>query len=294
VSPRYDERWVGPRFGVELELVGLRPSAARRVLAESLGQEPRHRGRVWTVVGDRSVPDGFELRTPPLRYDELPALRVALAGLRRAGGRTADAHTGLHVHVDVTGLPSSRLAALGLGWASAEPRLRRALAVHPRRSLLYCRPLPRSDEEWIRAAARGERPMGRYRSLNLESVDARGTVEFRLFQATTRFEALRASVDLALTFVAGAPVRPAPGFHLRPIREGALAFRLPDRVLYGDSYRSLVDQLLDAETFEPKLPGKPAPPLPATGREAFSAQVTRQLQALGVGSLERSEREQTR
>lgn len=106
------------------------------------------------------MPDGFELRTRPLRHDELPALRVALAGLRRAGGRTADARTGMHVHVDVAGLASSQLAALGLVWASAEPRLRRPLAVHPRRSLYYCRPLPLGNEDWIRGATLGERPMG--------------------------------------------------------------------------------------------------------------------------------------
>jgi hypothetical protein len=293
MSPRYDERSVGPRFGVELELVGLRPSAARRVLAESLGDELRHRGRAWTVVGDRSVPDGFELRSPPLRHDELPALRVALAGLRRAGGRAADAQTGMHVHVDVAGLASSRLAALGLAWASAEPRLRRTLAVHPHRSLHYCRPLPGGDEDWIRAAARGERPMGRYRSLNFESVEARGTVEFRLFQATTRFEAMRASVELALTFVAGAPNRYAPGVHIPPVARGALGFRLPDRVLYGDTHRSLVDQLLNAGTFELLAVAKPAAAAPTVGREAFSEQITRQLQALGVGSLECGDRDRT-
>ena len=110
---RYDERWVGPRFGVELELVGLRPpvaTGAGRVAWRSAA--PPRPG--LDGVGDRSVPDGFELRTPPLRHDELSALRVALAGLRRAGGRAADARTGLHVHVDANGLTPPRLATLGL------------------------------------------------------------------------------------------------------------------------------------------------------------------------------------
>ena len=293
MSPRYDERGVGPRFGVELELVGLRPAAARRVLAESLGDELHHRGRAWTIVGDRSVPDGFELRTPPLRHGELPAVRAAVAGLRRAGGRAAAAQTGMHVHVDVTGLASSRLAALGLAWASAEPRLRRALAVHPHRLVHYCRPLPRGDEEWIRSAVRGERPIDRYRSLNLNSADERGTVEFRLFQATTRFEAIQASVDLALALVAATPDRYPPEVHTRPIAGGALAFRLLDRVLYGDSHQSLVDQLLDTGTFELQMAGKPAAPVATAGREAFSAHLTRKLHELGVGSLECGDRDRT-
>jgi Putative amidoligase enzyme len=136
--------------------------------------------------------------------------------------------------------------------------------------------------------------MGRYRSLNLESVGARGTIEFRLFQATTSFQAVRANVELALAFVARVPDRYPPGAKGRPTAEGALMFRLPDRVLYGDSHQSLVDQLLNAGTFEHSISGKAAAPLPTAGREAFSAHVIRQLETLGAGSLEHGDAHRTR
>ena len=92
-------------------------------------------------------------------------------------------------------------------------------------------------------------------------------------------------MELALAFVARVPDRYPPGAKGRPTAEGALVFRLPDRVLYGDSHQSLVDQLLNAGTFEHSISGKAAAPLPTAGREAFSAHVIRQLETLGVGSL---------
>ncbi|HEY2651690.1 MAG TPA: hypothetical protein VGI50_07205 [Solirubrobacteraceae bacterium] len=97
-----------------------------------------------------------------------------------------------------------------------------------------------------------------------------------------------------MTFVRGAPDRYAAGVHDRPVAGGPLAFRLPDRVVYGDSHRSLVDQLLNAGTLEPWVAGKAGAPLPTAGHEAFSEEVTHRLQTLGVGSLKCGDPERTR
>lgn len=222
--PRRDADRGVPRFGVELELVGLDPRTAACVVADCLGSGPGARGRSWQVVSDRSVPDGFELRSPPLTYPELCALEAIVADLRRAGARCAADRAGMHVHVDARRLSAEQMGALSSLWAAVEPALRCLLAVHPRRSLHYCRPLgepqwragERSTDDlrdaWSDRTVPGGETTERYRSLNFRSLREYGTVEFRIFTATTTAAALRACVTIALAFVARArDGRPANG-----------------------------------------------------------------------------------
>ena len=200
------------RFGVELELVGLGSDEAAHVLDDCLGGTNEGR-EGWMVVDDPSIPRGFELRSPPLHFCDMPLLEIVFDHLRRAGSEPSPAHAGLHVHVETCDLSGRQLANLAGMWSVAEPSLRRTLDVHPRRALRYCRPIApfarRLEdvttiddllENWSDAFGRDAGSPAKQRSLNFESHKRRGTVEFRLFNSVASSRELRVCVALALDF----------------------------------------------------------------------------------------------
>lgn len=274
MTPRCDLR-----FGVEVELSGLTADHAATALDECLADEPGSCDG-FTITTDRSVPDGFELRSPPLALGDLGLLERVFRSLRNAGATPETSHAGIHVHVDTDGFSARQLASLVVSWAAAEPSLRRALDVHPRRSLRYCRPVERAAAAIARAttvgdlldiwsAAFGEGPgrPAKQRSLNLESHAHRGTVEFRLFNSASTSIELRRCIAIALGFTRRArqlapPVRlPAPASPWAPTithergRDDAVAFAAERAWFRAPTYNGLLHQLLDAGFIEIEATG---------------------------------------
>jgi hypothetical protein len=186
------------RFGVEIEMVGLSPIEAAVVVDDYFSHVREPCSGEWTVIRDASVPDGFELRTPPLTYAHVPLLEEVYLHLRGAGAACSPDTAGLHVHVDAERFTIRNLADLSVVWANAEPALYCLFDVHPRRALRYCRPvrslakrLTEAPEitggdlrhHWS-AAFRSRAGMpAKHRGLNLESYERCRTVEFRIFNS---------------------------------------------------------------------------------------------------------------
>lgn len=115
------------RFGVEVELTGIKRETAANALAKVLGTRASspdrtcyktrtirdNKGRKWKVMRDSSinpvVNDGdmaaytdlyrVELVTPILQYDDIELLQEIIRELRKAGGKTNNS-CGIHIHVD--------------------------------------------------------------------------------------------------------------------------------------------------------------------------------------------------
>lgn len=108
------------RFGVEIEMTGIRRVDAAHVIANYFGtevkgpfgltyKERRIKGRsnrVWKVMRDSSVKpepamDEYkvEVVTPPLKYDDMEDLQNIIRKLREAGAKV-NASCGIHVHID--------------------------------------------------------------------------------------------------------------------------------------------------------------------------------------------------
>lgn len=208
------------RFGTEIELVGMSSRQAREHLVDQLGTGALdNAGRPWTVVDDVSIPDGFEIVSPPLARDDLPLLESIFLRLRAAGARPAPGRAGLHVHVDATPFGPCELRNLIVHWGNLEPTLAHLFRVHPRRAVRYCRPVlsfARAVAEetsggqgdivaiWSENWCADSQAARRHRSLNLESYKSLGTIEFRLFGSMHRGEELRAVVLTVIGLAAGA------------------------------------------------------------------------------------------
>ena len=193
---------------------------AREHLVDQLGTGALdNAGRPWTVVDDVSIPDGFEIVSPPLARDDLPLLESIFLRLRAAGARPAPGRAGLHVHVDATPFGPCELRNLIVHWGNLEPTLAHLFRVHPRRAVRYCRPVlsfARAVAEetsggqgdivaiWSENWCADSQAARRHRSLNLESYKSLGTIEFRLFGSMHRGEELRAVVLTVIGLAAGA------------------------------------------------------------------------------------------
>ena len=189
-------------------------------------------GRTWRLVGDASVRfrnrlRSCELVTPPLTYDDIPKLQKVIRELRRQGAKV-NRTCGLHVHV---GVPSNvrgyQLANVLKLFYNYEDLIVRALSVHSSRRH-YCEeliegyfdpaflPANRKGKNlsltdlaraWYGTSdfqyyARSRRPSQRYRSVNLHSYFYRGTVEFRIFNATLHAGRVKSYIQFSLALVA--------------------------------------------------------------------------------------------
>jgi putative amidoligase enzyme len=203
------------RFGVEIEMVGLRVEQAQHVVTSYVDGAFDHLGRTWSVVPDASIPDGdeFELRTPALSYPDVHVLEDLFRLLRHAGARRSAEVAGVHVHVDARAFSLSQLMNLVFLYSRYERLLYRAFDVHPIRKLRWCQPIEAfakrlaetrvsSIEElrevWYEDYEAGREALSRYSALNLHSFFVRGTVEFRAFASTNQGEKVRSFVVVSL------------------------------------------------------------------------------------------------
>lgn len=210
-------RYQGPRslvgarrFGVEIEVTGLRPMAAFRAIRNVVecidpGHDTNYThsvGTRWKVVYDASVSGGCEIVSPPLSGPAgFTAIKAVMQALKAAGGRT-NSSCGLHVHHEVEDLTGEEMARL-IEMYDAHQGTMNSLVSPSRRNNGMARRFEfgeaarfarvfRSAGQGKGAAAKrqvrsqgiGERPESRYRVLNVHSFPTYGTLEFRQHQGT--------------------------------------------------------------------------------------------------------------
>ena len=224
-------------FGLELEFIGITRERAAQAIAmtingnynydREIGYDRRvvrdAAGRKWSICSDASVAGG-EFVTPKCNYDDIPMVQECIRALRRAGARV-DATCGIHVHVDGANHTAKRLKNLLYTFRAKEDLIFKAVGTRQSRLGRWCKPI--SDElignvkklrkvtdenlreTWYETLApydnRGAHyNRSRYHALNLHSMWYRGTVEFRLFEATLHAGEVRAYINLCLAMSAAA------------------------------------------------------------------------------------------
>ena len=228
------------RFGVELETVGRERGTVARAIQSVVGGDVSHvggstydpweltdeRNRVWKVVADSSLSNvpahlRAEVVSPVLGYDDIPQLQEVVRAIHRCGARV-DETCGMHVHVGTEAFGGKALVNLARTFYKYEPLIIAALGVSEQRMRRYTKPL--SDEFIARLAKLRTRTReqvnrawyghfnnhptrycgSRYQTLNLNSVFYRGTVEFRLFEATLHAGKVKAAIQFVLAICAKA------------------------------------------------------------------------------------------
>lgn len=200
-------------------------------------------GKEWCLVSDGSIRverkrgsryergGGSEYRvelvSPKLTYGEIPKLQEVIRTLRKAGAVVNDS-CGLHIHIDAANHNRQSLKNLLSIMFSKEDILFKALQVNESRIHSYCKrvrepmlqkarrlsgeettDLTRLENIWYedfdsRDSRNTHYNASRYYALNLHSVFYRGTVEFRLFNATLHAGIVKAYVHLCLAMSAQA------------------------------------------------------------------------------------------
>lgn len=230
-------------FGLELEFTGLtREKAAKIVGTVVTGRyEASHKGgaydawvttgadgRKWTVERDASVrPDGgqkCEFVTPICRYEDIETVQEIIRALRKAGAKVNDS-CGCHIHVDASNHNAKTLKNLAFTFRAKEDLIFKAVGTQQSRLGRWCKPIDdrlinnikgikkiddnNLKDTWYNTYARNESRIAhynssRYHALNFHSVWYRGTVEFRLFEATLHAGEVRAWINLVLAMSAQA------------------------------------------------------------------------------------------
>lgn len=223
----------GRRFGVEIEVNGLRIMAAYRALTAAGFSVDRPEGEnnythavstSWKIVYDCTV-NGCEVVSPPLSGEAGLAEVAEVMRVLRSAGATVDSNTGLHVHHEVADLTGEELARVIEMFAATQGTMNALVARTRRQTTSMIGPLAahevagyaaafRADgnRQDIRAHGIGGRPGARYRNLNVHSYPTYGTFEFRQHQGSLNgrkaaawitfgqalIEAAKADTDLAL------------------------------------------------------------------------------------------------
>lgn len=222
------------RFGIEIETIGLTHARLAQAIVDAC---PNSRlsshtnygqkvyladGRVWSVVHDGSLSGQYngEVVSPILTYADLDMLQNVVRGLREAGAKT-DASCGIHIHVDGARFTPRGVVNLVKMMNKQEQLLMSALRVHETRRR-FCQDIDQnflarlensrcSTLDAVKTAWYGRRnanvqryDSSRYRSLNLNSLFYRGTIEFRLFNGTLHAGEVKSYVQLVLAMSAKA------------------------------------------------------------------------------------------
>jgi len=172
-------------FGFEFEVTRLqvRSATAALVAAGIDATAPGYTHAVseqWKVVPDGSVQNGCEVVSPILTADRINTATPVCKALKAAGASVSTA-TGFHVHIGAGALTTpDALARLVRSWYGVH-HATGALVAPSRINNRFAAVLNQRAAE---ATAESSYRPGRYVSLNLESMERHGTVEFRLHQGT--------------------------------------------------------------------------------------------------------------
>jgi len=179
-------------YGLEFEVIDLTPrqaaSAVSRAGITCSAQDSNHTtSPVCKAVRDGSLPDGSaEVVSPILTPDSLNEAQTVARALVGAGARVTKS-AGFHVHMGYANIGTPALANLVVNYYAVHHAT--AMLVAPSRlNSRWCRVLTpeyaHRTADAIRDANFSFGGAARYYSLNLNSVDRHGTVEFRLHQGT--------------------------------------------------------------------------------------------------------------
>lgn len=228
-------------FGMELEFTGLTRQKAAETIAQVIGGTVAYaggvykawtvndaQGRKWTVESDSSVTtDGgeqCEFVTPKCTYDDIPTVQECVRALRKAKAKV-NSSCGLHIHIDGANHTPKSLKNLVFTFRAKEDLIFKAVGTQRSRLGHWCKPigdelvdnikkLKTTDDSSLRStwydtyrdwhAESAHYHASRYHALNLHSLWYRGTVEFRLFEATLHAGEIRAYITLCLAMSAQA------------------------------------------------------------------------------------------
>lgn len=228
-------------FGMELEFTGLTRQKAAETIAQVIGGTVAYaggvyeawtvndaQGRKWTVESDSSVTtDGgeqCEFVTPKCTYDDIPTVQECVRALRKAKAKV-NSSCGLHIHIDGANHTPKSLKNLVFTFRAKEDLIFKAVGTQRGRLGHWCKPiddelvdnikkLKTTDDSSLRStwydtyrdwhAESAHYHASRYHALNLHSLWFRGTVEFRLFEATLHAGEIRAYITLCLAMSAQA------------------------------------------------------------------------------------------
>lgn len=230
-------------FGLELEFTGITRAKAIRAIATTLNGYDNSTyaggayrayisrdaaGRKWMVERDSSIHiDGgeqCEFVTPKCTYDDIPTVQECIRALRKAGAKV-NSSCGIHIHVDGANHTAQSLKNLAFTFRAKEDLIFKAVKTQPRRLEQWCKPIDDrlinnikqiknlTDEAlratWYTTYAPSQNQShhynhSRYHALNFHSVWYRGTIEFRLFEATLHAGEVRAYINLCLAMSAAA------------------------------------------------------------------------------------------
>lgn len=187
-------------------------------------------GREWTVERDASVTttaggEQCEFVTPKCTYDDIETVQECIRALRKAGAKV-NTSCGLHIHIDGSKHDAKSIKNLVFTFRAKEDLIFKAVKTQASRLGRWCKPIDDQlvhnikqiktvDNDSIRKTwygtyrdyGRGEDAHyhgSRYHALNLHSLWYRGTVEFRLFEATLHAGEVRAYITLCLAMSAAA------------------------------------------------------------------------------------------
>jgi hypothetical protein len=220
-------------FGFEMEFYGLTRMEAAEVIQTVVGgrvesfmmynkqcwQVRAADNRIWKVAYDSSIHNlrgqQCELVTPILKYSDIEVLQEIIRSLRENGAGVNES-CGIHVHVGADLHTSASLKNLVNIMYSKQDILYRAIKMHTAREEKWAKKIepsilnrfknkPKTLNE-VGHAWYGENPEyhtrkydpSRYHGLNLHSVFFTGTVEFRLFNATTHAGRAKAYIQFCL------------------------------------------------------------------------------------------------
>lgn len=231
-------------FGMELEFSGITRREAAQAIAKLLNGNSHYdyqggvynkcvvtdrTGREWTIERDSSVNtqnggEQCEFVTPKCNYDDIPTVQECVRVLRRAGAKV-DSSCGLHIHIDGANHTPKSLKNLLFTFRAKEDLIFKAVGTQQSRLGRWCKPI---DDELIDKVKQlttvdnsslhdtwydtyggnygttQHYHSSRYHALNLHSLWYRGTVEFRLFEATLHAGEIRAYITLCLAMSAQA------------------------------------------------------------------------------------------
>lgn len=228
-------------FGMELEFTGLTRQKAAETIAQVIGGTVAYaggvykawtvddaQGRKWTVESDSSVTtDGgeqCEFVTPKCTYDDIPTVQECVRALRKAKAKV-NSSCGLHIHIDGANHTPKSLKNLVFTFRAKEDLIFKAVGTQRSRLGHWCKPiddelvdnikkLKTTDDSSLRSTwydtyrdwhdESAHYHASRYHALNLHSLWYRGTVEFRLFEATLHAGEIRAYITLCLAMSAQA------------------------------------------------------------------------------------------
>ena len=185
-------------------------------------------GRKWKVMSDASITtdggEACEFVTPKCTYDDMKTVQECVRALRKAGAKV-NTSCGLHIHIDGANHTAETLRNLIFTFRAKEDLLFRSVKTQQSRLGHWCKPIDDTlvdnikkvrnldsnslRELWYgtyadsRGRSRSEHYHGsRYHALNLHSFWYRGTVEFRLFEATLHAGEVRAYITFCLALSA--------------------------------------------------------------------------------------------